>query len=132
MAHIVIMGAGVGGMPAAYEMRAAGGDYAFRRLPDLPKPIGYAAGSIAGGRFFVIGGVSDPSSTAPSREVWSLDLAQLDAGWAREADLPGPGLLHDLSEAYDLGVKVMSFKEIIRETMIVPDHMQSKEHPAAG
>lgn len=78
---------------AAYEMRAAGGDYAFRRLPDLPKPIGYAAGSIADGRFFVIGGVPDPSSTAPSREVWSLDLAQLDAGWAREADLPGPGLL---------------------------------------
>ena len=40
--------------------------------------------------------------------------------------------VHDLSEAYDLGVKVMSFKEIIRETMVVPDHMQSKEHPAAG
>lgn len=78
---------------AAYELRAEGGDYAFRRLPDLPKPIGYSAGAIAGGRFFVIAGVSDPASTSPSSEVWSLDLAKPEAGWSREADLPGPGLL---------------------------------------
>jgi sulfide:quinone oxidoreductase len=31
MAHIVIMGAGLGGMPAAYEMRAA-----FVALPQIP------------------------------------------------------------------------------------------------
>jgi hypothetical protein len=40
--------------------------------------------------------------------------------------------VHDLGEAYAMGVKVMSFKEIIRETMIVPEHMRVKEHPAAG
>lgn len=78
---------------AAYALHAEGGDYAFRRLPDLPKPTGYAAGAIAAGRFFVIGGVSDPASTAPGREVWSLDLAKPDGGWTREADLPGAGLL---------------------------------------
>lgn len=78
---------------AAYALHAEGGDYAFRRLPDLPKPIGYAAGAIAGGRFFVIAGVPDPASTSPSREVWSLDLAKTEAGWTREADLPGSGLL---------------------------------------
>jgi len=78
---------------AAYALHPSGGDYAFRRLPDLPKPVGYAAGAIADGRFYVIAGVPDPSSTAPSREVWSLDLATPDTGWTREADLPGPGLL---------------------------------------
>lgn len=78
---------------AAYELRAEDGDYVFRRLPDLPKPIGYSAGAIASGRFFVIAGVSDPASTSPSSEVWSLELAKPEAGWIREADLPGPGLL---------------------------------------
>jgi hypothetical protein len=78
---------------AAYALRAGGDDYVFHRLPDLPHPVGYAAGAIAGGRFFVMGGVPDPASTAPSREVWSIDLVNSDAGWTREADLPGPGLL---------------------------------------
>ncbi|MBS0631985.1 MAG: hypothetical protein JSS11_08740 [Verrucomicrobia bacterium] len=78
---------------AVYELRAAGDDYVFRRLPDLPKPTGYAAGAIASGRFFVLGGVADPASTSPSREVWSLDLKKPDAGWTRETDLPGLGLL---------------------------------------
>jgi Fe-S oxidoreductase len=37
--------------------------------------------------------------------------------------------IHDLSEEYHLGVKVMSFKEIIREAMIVPEHMRIAESP---
>ena len=36
--------------------------------------------------------------------------------------------IHDLSEEYHLGVKVMSFKEIIREAMIVPEHLWQKNH----
>ncbi len=31
--------------------------------------------------------------------------------------------INDLSEEYDLGIKALSFKEIIVESMIVPDHM---------
>lgn len=99
---------------AAYELRAAGGDYAFRRLPDLPQPTGYAAGAIAAGRFFVIAGVPDPASTTPSREVWSLDLAKPDAGWNREADLPGPGLLVPAASAEGASVFVfggMAFED---------------------
>ncbi|MBP7141230.1 MAG: hypothetical protein KBA71_04940 [Opitutaceae bacterium] len=76
-----------------YEVRAEAGDFALRKLPDLPKPTGYAAGVFAEGRFFVMGGVSDPSSTDPSREVWSLDTADPEVGWRREADLPGPGVI---------------------------------------
>jgi hypothetical protein len=32
--------------------------------------------------------------------------------------------INDLGEEYDLGIKVLSLKEIIVETMIVPDHMK--------
>jgi Fe-S oxidoreductase len=35
--------------------------------------------------------------------------------------------ISDLSEEYDLGVEVLSFKEIIIEAMIVPDHMKLEE-----
>jgi len=36
--------------------------------------------------------------------------------------------IHDLGEEYDLGLKVLSFKEIIVEAMIVPDHMKLAEN----
>ena len=35
--------------------------------------------------------------------------------------------INDLSEEYDLGVKALSLKEIIVESMIVPDHMKLEE-----
>lgn len=78
---------------AVYEVRPRAGDYALRRLPDMPRPIGYAVGVLAQGRLYVIGGASDPSSTAPTREVWSLDTTHPETGWRREADLPGPGVI---------------------------------------
>jgi Fe-S oxidoreductase len=31
--------------------------------------------------------------------------------------------INDLGEEYDLGIKVLSLKEIIVESMIVPEHM---------
>lgn len=82
-----------GCLATAYEMKGEGDSIVFRRLPDLPKPLGYAAGVVAGGRFFVLGGVPDPASKAPSREVWSLEVAKSDATWKREADLPGAGVI---------------------------------------
>lgn len=35
--------------------------------------------------------------------------------------------IRDLSKEYDLGVKVLSFKELITEMMIVPEHLQPPE-----
>ncbi|HRE83225.1 MAG TPA: hypothetical protein PLN52_19430 [Opitutaceae bacterium] len=82
-----------GCLATAYEMKAEGDSIVFRRLPDLPKALGYAAGVVAGGRFFVLGGVPDPASKAPSREVWSLEIVKPNATWKREADLPGAGVI---------------------------------------
>ncbi len=36
--------------------------------------------------------------------------------------------INDLSEEYALGVKARSFKEIIVEAMIIPDHMKLNPH----
>ncbi len=96
-----------GCLATAYELRAEGGGYVVRRLADLPKATGYAAGAIAGNRFFLIGGVPDPASTRPSNEVWSLDLGSPNAQWEREADLPGPGLLVPAAAAS--GTSVFAF-----------------------
>lgn len=81
-----------GAVATVHALRAQGAGLVLERLPDLPAPVGYAAAAVAAGRFFVVGGVPDPASTAASRAVWSLDLAR-PAGWSREADLPGPGLI---------------------------------------
>ena len=35
--------------------------------------------------------------------------------------------VNDLSEEYDLGVKSMALKEILLDSMIIPDHMMLKE-----
>jgi len=93
-----------GCLATAYKLWAEGGSYVIRRLADLPKPIGYAAGALGGNRFFLIGGVPDPSSTQPSNEVWSLDLSSPAARWEREADLPGPGLLVPAASSSDTSV----------------------------
>ena len=81
-------------LKVVYVLREKGELREWERLADLPAPVVYACGSIANGRLFVIGGVPNPSSKAPLREVWSLELsATVDhPGWRREADLPGPGV----------------------------------------
>lgn len=83
-----------GCLARVWEMRVRGDDYVFTDLPDLPHPIGYGAAAIVGRRFYVAGGLDQPASKHPSREVWSLDLdhAREGAGWRREPDLPGPGV----------------------------------------
>ena len=81
-------------LQAVYVLREKGELREWERLADLPTPVVYACGSIANGRLFVIGGVPNPSSKAPLREVWSLELSETGdyPGWRREADLPGPGV----------------------------------------
>ena len=36
--------------------------------------------------------------------------------------------ISDLSEEYDLGVKAMSFKEILLECMVIPDEFKPKDN----
>lgn len=83
-----------GFLQTVYGLRPDGTESQWVRLTDLPAPVGYACASIVDGRFYVIGGLSSPSSKTPLREVWSLALDRTEGGgeWRREADLPGPGV----------------------------------------
>ena len=78
---------------AAWLWRAEHSRLVSHPLPDLPHPLGYACGAVAGGRFWVMGGLRDPNAKEASQEVWSLDVTGAgDGHWRREADLPGPGV----------------------------------------
>ncbi len=77
----------------AFKLQARGADFIGTPLPDLPEAVVYGAGVIFNGRFFVIGGVSDPAAKPASRAVWSLGIAGGgESAWKREADLPDTGL----------------------------------------
>ncbi len=84
-------------------IRADGDGFAFTRLPDLPEAVGYAAGAIVNGRFYVACGLTSPSSKTPSAKVWSLAIAadQQATGWQTEPDLPGPGVFVAAGAAWD-------------------------------
>lgn len=75
----------------SWEMRAVGDGFAFTRLPDLPKAVGYAAAVVAQGRLYVLGGQNDITVRVASNAVWSLDLGG-KSPWRREPDLPGAGV----------------------------------------
>jgi len=83
-----------GCLRSVFELSAQGDELVYKRLPDLPQPIGYASAAMVGGRFYVVGGLREPTAKVASSEVWSLGLdAPVGAeGWRREADLPGPGV----------------------------------------
>jgi len=72
----------------ALVVRPQGAGYAADPLPDLPEPRVYAAGMVAGRRFFVAGGQAALGPKVAAASVWSLDLDATAGGWRREPDLP--------------------------------------------
>jgi N-acetylneuraminate epimerase len=83
-----------GCLKSAWAMRAQGDGFSFSRLADLPEAVGYSAGAIVAGRFYVAAGLNTPDTKKPSIHLWSLDVSGTApaAAWRREPDLPGPGV----------------------------------------
>jgi N-acetylneuraminate epimerase len=79
---------------SVFKLRTQGEELIFDRLPDLPKPVGYGAAAIAGGRLYVVGGMDSPEAKSARVETWSLAIAgpSTSEGWRREADFPGTGV----------------------------------------
>ena len=98
-----------GGLRSVFEVRTRGDKFIWNRLADLPQPIGYASAAIVGGRFYVVGGLHEPSAKVVSSKVWSLNLdaPARTEDWRREADLPGPGVF--VSTAGSDGVNLYLF-----------------------
>ncbi len=63
----------------------------FEALPDLPRPIANATGTILHGKLYVIGGQQEPISIEALQSVYVLDLHHRNATWEALSLLPGPG-----------------------------------------
>jgi N-acetylneuraminic acid mutarotase len=77
-----------GTVKSSYQLAKAGAEFRSTPLPDLPEPIVYGAGAVSGGRFYVIGGLPDPSAKPASRRVWSIETKGSAPQWRAEPDLP--------------------------------------------
>ena len=60
-------------------------------LPPLPRPCANLSGALVGNTIYVAGGIEEPTATSALNTFWSLDLANLNAGWQEPASWPGPG-----------------------------------------
>ena len=60
-------------------------------LPLLPKPCAFMTGAVSGATIFVCGGIEKPDATKAMNSLWSLDLANLEAGWKVHDPLPAAG-----------------------------------------
>ena len=74
----------------AVSDRALRGDV---QLPRFPHPVAQAGAAVLGDRLFVLGGFQTLEKKIPTRELWSLDLADVSSGWKKHEDLPGAGRL---------------------------------------
>jgi N-acetylneuraminate epimerase len=60
-------------------------------LPALPEPCAFMTGALSGGTIFVCGGIEKPDATKAMNSLWSLNLADLDAGWKTLSPVPSAG-----------------------------------------
>lgn len=70
--------------------RLSSGENTWRRLPDFPRPIGYALAVAVDTKLYVIGGTEGPGEEDALREVYSIDLAADEPAWQHISDLPRP------------------------------------------
>ena len=73
-----------------FRLRKAGDRLQIDPLPPLPKPCALMAGAVLDGSLYLAGGVERPDSTTSLPVLWSLDLANLAAGWRELEPCPGP------------------------------------------
>lgn len=60
-------------------------------LPAFPHPVAGAGAAVLEGQLFVVGGFQGLEKKEASREIWSLDLADVSKGWKKHEDCPGAG-----------------------------------------
>lgn len=71
-----------------------------RALPEIPKPVAYAAGVVVGSRLYIAGGQEAPDDAVALGTLWSIDLAAAvttgsdcatsHAHWQEHPRWPGP------------------------------------------
>lgn len=70
-------------------------------LPELPKPIANACGSLVGEVLYVAGGQEKPDSTTALKSVFLLDLSANPLKWKQLDPLPGPARILATAAIFD-------------------------------
>lgn len=70
--------------------RLSFGENKWRRLPDFPRPVGYALAVAIDAKLYVIGGTKGPGEKDTLRGVYMIDLAADEPAWRHISDLPRP------------------------------------------
>jgi solute:Na+ symporter, SSS family len=82
------------------------GKLSEQNLPDLPVPRAWAGAAALGNILFVIGGSANPDGSAPSNDLYSLDLSDPQARWQKLAPMPGPGVIQPAVIGHYYGLEV--------------------------
>lgn len=72
-----------------FKMQWHDGEIQFTQLPKLPKPCANSCGALINNVVYVAGGIEKPDATQALHAFWSLDLANLAAGWRELDSWPG-------------------------------------------
>lgn len=78
-----------------------GEQISFKKMPDLPKPLANSTGVLLDNKIYILGGISEPNSRVAEDVFWSLDLANLSAGWKILNTWPGPARMLAVSGSQD-------------------------------
>lgn len=62
-----------------------------KTFPPLPMPLANACGALAGNKFYIAGGISNPDATNAMNNFWSLDISRPAAQWHQLEPWPGKG-----------------------------------------
>lgn len=89
---------------AAFRVTA---EAAVEALPELPRPVAFAACAVLADTLYVVGGTDSPAAVTALNTVFALDLAHPDKGWRELAPVPGAG--RHLSVAGAFGGKLYVF-----------------------
>ncbi len=76
--------------PEVTSFKWNGEEITSATLPALPRPMAYGGGVIIGDTIYVLGGISETSSTSALPNLYALNLKQLSQGWQTLVPLPGP------------------------------------------
>lgn len=94
-------------------------------LPDLPEPLAYACGAMAGDTLYIAGGQRDPSATEAAHVFWAMDLSKPADERRWEILEPWPGKARMLSVA---GVMNESFFLFSGVSLTVTDSVPRREY----
>jgi N-acetylneuraminate epimerase len=79
-----------------------------KTLPALPRPIAYGGGAVIGKTIYVVGGITETSSTTALADLYALNLDDLSRGWQTLAPLPGPSRILPAVTALDGSLYVVA------------------------